>query len=1489
MRHRAIATFLILLLASSTLLPLTPPASGSSVAESGGSQPKIPENLVPPPPENETAPESSEVATPFSGVTLPNSNTACAGTELIHNGDFSRGLEEWVVTCRTSSYWERYGDERALPTITTGTFAGRSAVRFARYGYGGWYQCGQITQHLDVDVSGATSLVLSVDVYLHYQQLGAGGYWGGEYPAWIMVEYLDSGGCKQVFQRAFYYWRAYVVLEFAEQIPRGVWYRYSTDLVTLRPVRILSVSLRCNGWDAETYMTNVSLKVEIPAAPLETALGRPVHTVFTKEPVNTSIGNYVYQHQDLFIPAKGLPIALVRAYNSLDNYCGPLGAGWTHSYNVSLRLTAGRAVLMNEEGGREIYTLVNGAWVPPPGVHATLVQNPDGTFTLTRPTRVRLNFDPQGKLLSIVDRNQNRISLSYEGERLVGISDPVGRPVLRFQYDNLGRIVGVSDLAGRCVGYAYDEDGNLVEFTDVAGGRTRYVYENGRMARVIQPNGNVVVQNFYDEAGRVIRQIDGEGNETTFTYQPGKTVVRDAGGHETVYHYDGYYRTTKEVDPLGSTVSYEFDGAGNLTGIIDKAGRRIRLTYDGRGNLTGSVDRAGGAFNLTYDGDGNLIRFEDPVGSLFRLGYDKRGNLISLEDPLGNVTRLTYDEFGQLSSITDAQGNKTEFLFDNFGNLVKLIGPENNVRTYTYDPLGRLVSYTDPRGNITELSYTPDGRVRSLRNPLGGITRFEYDANGNLIRLTDPRGNATEYRYDNLNRLVEVIDALGNRTRYEYNYLWQPSAVETGGRRIRYEYNANGDLVGITDRLGRTRSFTYDEAGNVVARTDGLGRTIRYGYDNEERLVEVIYPDGSGITFVRDALGRITEVTYGENLTIRLRYDPLGRLLEFTDPSGRGISYAYDEVGMPVSVTYPDNRRVEYTHDGNYRVKSVRDWSGRETVYSYDAAGNPLEAILPNGIVVRYGWDGLNRLTRIAAGREGRVLCSYEYSHDANGNRTSQTRVVGGSREVTEYGYDPLNQLVEVREKGRRRVYTYDAFGNRRSLTEYIGGFGRMTAYEYDEANQLVRVMEPNRVVTCEYDNNGNLIGENESLRLGSKYAFARSTVYSYDFEDRLVRVETSRPGGLRKVVEYGYDGLGARVSRREYRMVFGKMVENEVEYYVNDITGPLEQVLQTFGEDGVKSTFLYGMNRVACFDRLGRPHYYPYDGLGSVIGMADGRGIPEAFYSYDEFGVPTPATEALLLAARIGDGLANTYAFTGEDYDASTDLLYLRARYYKPEVGRFITRDDFAGFPMLPISQNLYAYCHNSPATYVDPSGRIVFIPAVVFICCIVIGGTSSAAYHYFTAPPEQRSLEDYAWAFGKGALIATAAWGLGTLAAGLVSYVTSMPIATEISYGITSASVSQIGFNWSTGRPWNEDVITSTMLNTGFNMVLPTLPGFRYRVRPLGFRGPGGSSHPSEAITERTLTDIFTGPSPAESSRRLFPPCLKTSGRSSCVPRFP
>lgn len=91
--------------------------------------------------------------------------------------------------------------------------------------------------------------------------------------------------------------------------------------------------------------------------------------------------------------------------------------------------------------------------------------------------------------------------------------------------------------------------------------------------------------------------------------------------------------------------------------------------------------------------------------------------------------------------------------------------------------------------------------------------------------------------------------------------------------------------------------------------------------------------------------------------------------------------------------------------------------------------------------------------------------------------------------------------------------------------------------------------------------------------------------------------------------------------------------------------------------------------------------------------------------YRYNEYGKPAPGNTKLSEDGRIN--LNNAFGYTGEMWDEETNLLYLRARYYEPETGRFLSRDTYEGSLRNPLTKNKYIYVQNSPVNLVDHSGK--------------------------------------------------------------------------------------------------------------------------------------------------------------------------------------
>jgi RHS repeat-associated protein len=168
---------------------------------------------------------------------------------------------------------------------------------------------------------------------------------------------------------------------------------------------------------------------------------------------------------------------------------------------------------------------------------------------------------------------------------------------------------------------------------------------------------------------------------------------------------------------------------------------------------------------------------------------------------------------------------------------------------------------------------------------------------------------------------------------------------------------------------------------------------------------------------------------------------------------------------------------------------------------------------------------------------------------------------------------------------------------------------------------------------------------------------------------------------------------------------------------YTNDIVG-LSQVLVS--DDGTtQTTNLFGLDLIHQDDGT-ETRFMLADGLGSVRVEMVGSAI-ETATTYEPYG------KVLAQAGETG----TVYSFTGEQYDALTSLVYLRARYYNPSLKLFLSRDPFPGYATLSISQNGYAYVHANPVNLIDPTGEVVwFVPIIV---AGAVYGAGYLAYDFF------------------------------------------------------------------------------------------------------------------------------------------------------------
>jgi RHS repeat-associated protein len=220
--------------------------------------------------------------------------------------------------------------------------------------------------------------------------------------------------------------------------------------------------------------------------------------------------------------------------------------------------------------------------------------------------------------------------------------------------------------------------------------------------------------------------------------------------------------------------------------------------------------------------------------------------------------------------------------------------------------------------------------------------------------------------------------------------------------------------------------------------------------------------------------------------------------------------------------------------------------------------------------------------------------------------------------------------------------------------------------------------------VSYTWDQNGNLTSD-------GTYTYISASLR--EIAGRLVGVES-----VTTTVVYTYNGDGVRVAQSvdgvETQWVQTLASHCTSYNHLSNSGCGLPQVLveTTSGET---TLYAYGLSRLAQI-KGNEAEWFLGDALGSVRQIVDDGGDVVLARDYTPFGQPL---------AESGTG-SSGYAFTGEQYDISTGLVFLRARYYQYQTGRFLSPDPWNGSIQQPGTLHKYLYVLNNAINFVDPSG---------------------------------------------------------------------------------------------------------------------------------------------------------------------------------------
>ncbi len=997
--------------------------------------------------------------------------------------------------------------------------------------------------------------------------------------------------------------------------------------------------------------------------------------------------------------------------------------------------------------------------------NVTKTINPDGTFTLAR-------YNDKNMPLVQVDENNNVVINEYDNsgvnvlkkyQSLHAVSNAADLVKNNFNLSSLD----YTDYAMTVYDYYPASDAGEIEglirtITDPEGHVIEYKYgssgnEKGLPIKKDIKDGNTVVNSVEYEYNSQL-QVSKEKTSVYISNEPSKNIyaVKE-------YEYDKFNNVTKIKDfGTGSTAAVtisEYDKLSRKTAeyspnFSSNKSHGTLATYYPSGAVKTQTDALGNVTSFKYDAYGNAIEKTNPDGTINITEYDglqreKAAYFKAKSDAEKQILTSTAYEFesGKLRTIkttyiTAEKQVVTETLADFRGNAVEEKTNGEVKRKNAYYANGQLKSQTDALGNTTKYEYNYLNKLTKTEAPLDdkntSVTINEYDKNGNVIKtiqnVDNNKNSVTQNSYNAMGLLEKVTLSDGtakgekNISKYFYNnagvqvkmYTGMSSESDTSYLATEYEYDNWLRAVRTTDSTGyNSGTITYDLNGNVLTNTDANGNITTNTYDALNRVISSKTTNSKDSSknvsksYEYDNMGRVKK-SVSNGLTTNTIYDDLGRKYTETEADGNGYSifrgyfyegispYVREELTGQYHLLFYSDKTYEY--DSEMRIVKVKE-SGEETVsYTYDKNGNKKSETLANGVVSTYTYNKANRITKIENKKGNSDISSYEYSYYFDGSDACKVRNENGIMETTSYEYDGLKRLTEESVKVGNKTsdtysYEYDDYGNRSKMTA-TGTENYETVYEYSVNGKYTALLQK-ETKTVEDEN---------ALKLQDN---VKQTVYTYDSNGNQVKkvadgkTETNTYDGLNQLIGFTDGETTASYKYNVSGLRYEKTVDGQT---INHVWDGSKQIIADVIDNQFYEADCYirGTNLVAKYNyRNGDKSeytYYTQNAHGDVVNLTDKDGKVTKSYKYDAFGVEK----------NIDKNDTNAFRYCGEYYDTETGTVYLRARYYNPTTGRFISRDSFAGKLNDPLSLNLYTYCHNNPIRYIDPSGHSIISNAI-------------------------------------------------------------------------------------------------------------------------------------------------------------------------------
>lgn len=771
-------------------------------------------------------------------------------------------------------------------------------------------------------------------------------------------------------------------------------------------------------------------------------------------------------------------------------------------------------------------------------------------------------------------------------------------------------------------------------------------------------------------------------------------VIGNAGRKLEFYYHSNTDLVNYVKDPLNRRIYFSFND-GKLSSFKDAKNQTTHYnygtSYDEQNLLLSIQLPKGNTITNTYVNkkltssktNGNQPTTYSYVRNYGQSGYDDYTKT-TVVDPNNKTTIIDYNKHGNPNHIVkngnttidvdynvtqktkpsniDVNGKNASFTYDNKGNVLTASLPMGISYSYTYNSNNDITSYTDPNSHTYYYSYDGNGNLSEINTPRSGVTTYINNGQGLTTSITNPMGISTYYTYDIYGNVTQTNKPEGISTSATYDIISRlQTFTNPNGNSISYNYDNNDNLTQESFN-SRNTSYSYDPNDNLTQITNANGGATTLGYDFQNDYLNSVSFFGATDSYTYYDDGRIHTSTDSKGNTTTYNYDTYGRLQSLNN-GGDIITYTYDNYDNITSVINSSGT-IQYTYDLLNRVTSTTDYYGNTVSYNYDNNSNVTRITYPGNKSVYYTYYSDNLLHTVKDWNN--KTTTYTYRNDG---LLSVINYPNGT--YCNYTYDNAGRMTGLSWKNSNGIvinecsYDLDAMGNHVSETKTepyspISLSNNTISYTYNSANRLQSAGS----VSFGYDANGNTTSKTGNSFIYNKY-------------DQLSNVSGNTNA------QYQYDGGG---NRRK------TTISGQTKKYVLDILGMSKVLIETDNSNSPQNYYVYGLGLISRINSSNATNYYHYDYKGSTIAMTNESENITHKYQYNDFG------EVL----QLDEDDFNPYRYIGKygvEFD-NTELYFMRARYYDPEIGRFLSED--------PIwSTNLYPYAGNNPLVFVDCNGE--------------------------------------------------------------------------------------------------------------------------------------------------------------------------------------